>query len=279
VGECKDPTFECVMSNTVCGAACKARIPVGKSCDPADGSPCVLGASCRKGQCATLPGLGDACSDVCAEGLWCATAPGASSLACRHTALGNPCEMTKDCPYVLGCVGVAHDNAGQATLGQCQPGFPWGTPCSEPVPCAIGLVCGMIDATSRRMECRSEDQYCRSVFCGSGMSCIDPEWTCLPSLPHNAPCSDTDHQHPCPVGESCSRVGNGSTQQMACQTNQRREGDACEPGSSCEAGTFCPEGPNATCTKYRKPGETCQTDADCGPYDAECTNGKCIPCQ
>jgi len=282
LGECKDPAFECVAGDRACDAACKARAPIDKPCYVGnDNTPCVREASCVNSRCVALPVLGQGCGvyKPCAPGLWCATAPGDYSLICRHTAQGNPCEMSQDCPRELRCVGVVHDNGGQVTSpGRCQPGFPAGTACSEPVPCADGLVCRPLDLSSKRSVCGNENEFCNSLYCAHGTTCVYWPLACVPSLPHNAPCSGA-LENACAPDESCSRVGDGSSGLMTCQGNERRLGDACEPATACEAGTFCPEGDTATCTKYRLPGESCVADGDCGPYDSACTNGRCIPCK
>jgi len=269
----------------VCRATCMARVPVGQPCVGPNGSGdsglCALGSACVDGRCKPLPGLGENCTSKfglpsqCAQGLWCVTVTGEPSLGCRRVAEGSPCEMTKDCPTDLACVGAQHDNAGHATLGHCQPGFPLGTTCNEPVPCASHLVCSLVDPQKNRSECRSENEYCGgNVYCSTGMTCAYEPARCIPSLPYNAPCVPDDLAAPCGRDEHCARTNDGSNR---CLGNARRLGDACEAVNACEAGTFC--GDNAVCTKYRLPGENCVADGDCGAYDAACRAGLCVPCQ
>jgi hypothetical protein len=286
IGECADSAYECVLNNEVCRATCMARVALGQPCQVQNGSGagglCAVGSACVGGRCKALPGMGEPCVSPqglrgpCAQGLLCATAPGEASLGCRRVAEGSPCESTTDCPEGLACVGVVHDNVGQAKLGSCQPGFPWGTSCSEPVPCAYDLLCILVDPQQHRSECRSPSNDCGgNVYCTNDMTCAYEPDRCVPSLPDGAPCVP-DVAPPCGRDRTCSLSHDGSNR---CLTNARQLGDACEIGNTCEAGTFCPAGPDARCTKYHLPGEGCSADGDCGPYIAACSNGKCVLCE
>jgi hypothetical protein len=246
-----------------CGRRCMPRLPAGGNC--ANGRGCEPGSTCRvidplgavpSFRCTPLPGLGEACDPLCAEGLFCSRSTsdgweGTDHGVCRARVEGGGCQNDWHCPWPLFCDRPAPAIEGKCAprrglLNQtCVPGrgdCPLGSACSSAMPggfvCrawpTVGQACGHLASAAPG----SEFMGCARGICD--VAAGSTRGICVAYRSLGQSCQGSVQ---CDAGLVCqqTRAGVGNTCQLADAVGGQA-GDPCDFWNRCADGQRCRQG-------------------------------------
>lgn len=200
-----DATLQTADTFAVCTTITTGTVAQGGSCgfnDECESNNCQHAScpdACCTGTCqpaAPLPGVGQPCTLVCADGAYC----GMDSLCHANLPEGAACNGARDvCAYGLYCAG---DTA--STNGACRPLPHTGEACEEG--CAMsGDVC-----ISTCAPVGFAGASCTTYSCAPGFACTNALCAALPAL--GQPCLDECAGEAwCNAGTCVARLANGAS--------------------------------------------------------------------
>jgi len=220
-----DQTLQAGDELDVCNGVLTGTVTAGGTCAfnvECESKNCVVptcGMACCTGTCAepqVLPGRGEACTALCADGLFCDV----DSTCKEPLAEGAACSA-QPCAYGLYCAGLTPTMAGRCTklphIGQ-----PCTTACAE-----VGATCygGSCVAFGLEDDACTADAQCSMFYECNSMQC-----TLLPTLA--MPCRTTCYEAAYCDGTTCvAQKENGLT----CLRNDECESHLCQMGVCADA--------------------------------------------
>ncbi|GMV42762.1 MAG: hypothetical protein AMXMBFR64_44780 [Myxococcales bacterium] len=199
---------------------------------------------------------------------------------------GTPCKADADCVAILGELAPCTKAACLSETSACAAvAADNGSPCDDGNQCTVGDTCQEGACTAGAAKTCEDDNPCTDDACNPVSGCV--------SSPNKAACDD---DNPCTAGDTCAGgvcagkpktcddgnpcTADGCDAKTGC-TYLPKSG-LCEDGDVCTASDFCEDG---ECKAGEPACPTCETDADCAPYEdgnlcdgiTRCLGGYCKP--